>query len=161
MRKTIYKTEFRSALIAAVVAVVVAAPLSNAAHEGVSSAVKIVKGKQGKRGPRGFRGATGPQGPQGERGPAGRDASAPNHFSWVPILPGETQTILARCTGVGQTPTGGDVVPTSLSGFGGAPTIVREGVGLVTPIAGDVDGYFAVVRNDSDDTQVARAEATC
>jgi hypothetical protein len=66
-----YKSELRTALIAALVAFFVAASLSNAAESGIHSAVKIVQGKTGKRGPRGLTGPIGPQGPQGAQGPKG------------------------------------------------------------------------------------------
>lgn len=65
MRWESRKPEIRAAIVAAIVALVVAAPLSEAAHDGVSSAAKTLKGK---RGPRGKQGPTGPQGPTGATG---------------------------------------------------------------------------------------------
>lgn len=151
MRKTIYKTEARSAIIAAVVALVVAAPLSNAAHEGVSSAVKIVKGKQGKtgkRGPRGFRGPTGATGPQGQRGIAGISA-VPRQSAIIP--PGSTRTIASQCPN--RSAASGNWIAVDP----GTPAIevVDEG------ISADATYYYAVLKNTGARPRDVLAQATC
>ncbi|MGH2905921.1 MAG: hypothetical protein ACRDKI_04040 [Solirubrobacterales bacterium] len=134
--------ELRSAVIAAAVAAVVAAPLSNAATDQVTIAVKKVVG------PRGHTGKRGPTGPAGPPGLAQLTQSTTE--TPAVIKPGETGTAVARC------PAGQRVI---WGGFNaGAGRDVRS---LASEISYAGGVYLVTARNFGSSTTAVSATALC